>query len=355
MNFVPMIKNQILTYRVNGLVALVAALSLLTGCGQKHEVASLKSAPILSVIPVRVIKAESKKLTSHEEVVGTVRAKLHATIEAKLSGRIDQMPVRLGQKVKAGQLIASLNAAEIQARLEHAQAALQQAEREWNRAKALFDQQAATRSEYDAADSRYLLAKAGLAEARAMLGYVEIHAPFDSVVTRKWVDVGDLASPGKALVELEDPAVLQLEADIPETIANRVQLDAHLAILVEGITNGLTGTVSEIAPTVDSTSRTLRVKLDLPDASPVRSGQFARLVVPVGESNSIRVPASAVLQRGQLEVAFAVTNQTAQLHLVKTGRRVGNEVEIISGLDAGDQVVIEGAAQLVDNQPVKIQ
>jgi RND family efflux transporter MFP subunit len=128
-----------------------------------------------------------------------------------------------------------------------------------------------------------------------------------------------------------------------------------LVILVEGITNGLTGTVSEIAPTVDSTSRTLRVKLDLANASPVRSGQFARLVVPVGESNSIRVPASAVLQRGQLEIAFAVTNQTAQLHLVKTGRRVGNEVEIISGLDAGDQVVIEGAAQLVDNQPVNTQ
>jgi len=355
MNFVPMINNQNVTIHVKGAVALAAVLALLAGCGRKHETADLKSAPILPVIPVRVIKAESKKLAAREEVVGTVRAKLRATLEAKLSGRIQQMPVRLGQTVKAGQLIASLDAAEIKARLEHAQAGLQQAEREWNRAKALFDQQAATRSEYDAANSRYLLAKAASAEASAMLGYVEIHAPFDSVVTRKWVDVGDLASPGKALVELEDPAALQLEADIPEAIASRVLLDAKLGILVEGITNGLTGTVSEIAPTVDTTSRTSRVKLDLPNASPVRSGQFARLVVPVGESDSIRVPTSAVLQRGQLEIAFTVTNQIAQLHLLKTGRREGNEIEILSGLDAGDSVVVEGAAQLVDNQPVSFQ
>jgi len=355
MNFVTMMNNQIVTIQLRGAVALITALAVLAGCGQKHEAASLKTAAALPVIPVRVIKVESKKLASHEEAVGTVRAKLRATLEAKLSGRIDQLPVRLGQQVKAGQLIAHLDAVEIQARLEHAQASLQQAEREWTRTKALFDQQAATRSEYDAADSRYSLAKAALAEARAMLGYVEIHAPFDGVVTRKWVDVGDLASPGKALVELEDPAALQLEADIPEAIASRVQLDTQLGILVEGLPNGLTGTVSEIAPTADPASRTLRVKLDLPSGSSVRSGQFARLVMMVGESDSIRVPATAVVQRGQLEIVFAVTNQTAQLHLVKTGRRVGNEVEILSGLEVGDSVVIEGAAQLVDTQPVTVQ
>ena len=129
-------------------------------------------------------------------MVGTVRAKLRATLEAKLSGRIDKMPVLLGQTVKAGQLVAHLDAAEIKARLEQAEAGLQQAERDWKRTSALFDQQAATRSDYDAAESRYQVAKAALAEAQAMMGYVEVLAPFDGVVTKKWADAGDLAAPG---------------------------------------------------------------------------------------------------------------------------------------------------------------
>jgi multidrug efflux pump subunit AcrA (membrane-fusion protein) len=210
-----------------------------------------------------------------------------------------------------------------------------------------------------------------------MEGYVEVLAPFDGVVTEKWANVGDLAAPGKALVDIEDPAALQLEADVPEAIASRIQQDARLAIRVDSLKSELIGTVREIAPIADAASRTFRVKLDLPTlpddpAAPVtahsapgtqhpafstpnflRSGQFARLVLPVGETTSVRVPASAVLLRGQLEILFVVVNQRAQLHLVKTGKRVGDEVEILAGLDAGDSVVISGAAQLADGQAVR--
>ena len=288
-----------------------------------------------------------------EEVVGTVRARLHATPEAKLSGRIDKLPVVLGQRVKAGELVARLDAAEINARLEQAEAALEQAERDWKRVSALFQQQSVTRAEYDAAQSRNRLAKGAAAEAKAMMSYVEIVAPFDGVVTKKWVDVGDLAAPGKPLISIEDPSALQLEADVPQAIASRVQGGARLAARVDDVSGELTGTVSEIAPTADSVSRTFRVKVDLPGKPGLRSGQFARLAVPVGESHSLRVPASAVVQRGQLEIVFVVANQRAQLHLVKTGKRVGDEMEILSGLHAGDVVVIDGAAQLTDGQPVE--
>jgi len=288
-----------------------------------------------------------------EEVVGTVRARLHATLEAKLSGRIDKLPVVLGQRVKAGELVARLDAAEINARLEQAEAALEQAERDWKRVSALFQQQSVTRAEYDAAQSRNRLAKGAAAEAKAMMSYVEIVAPFDGVVTKKWVDVGDLAAPGKPLISIEDPSALQLEADVPQAIASRVQGGARLAARVDDVSGELTGTVSEIAPTADSVSRTFRVKVDLPGKPGLRSGQFARLAVPVGESHSLRVPASAVVQRGQLEIVFVVANQRAQLHLVKTGKRVGDEMEILSGLHAGDVVVIDGAAQLTDGQPVE--
>jgi RND family efflux transporter MFP subunit len=325
---------------------------LLSGCGRRPETHPAAQ-PGLAAAQVQVHTAESREQATTEEVAGTVRAKLRATLEAKLSGRIDKMPVLLGQAVKAGQLVARLDAAEIKARLEQAQASLQQAERDWKRTSALFDQQAATRSEYDAAESRHGVAKAAVAEAQAMMSYVEVLAPFDGVVTKKWVDVGDLASPGKPLIDIEDPSLLQLEAGVPEAIASRIQQDARLGIRVDAMKGELEGTVREIAPTADPASRTFRVKLDLPRTAGLMSGQFARLVVPIGQSSSVRVPVAAVILRGQLEILFVVANQRAQLRLVKTGRRIGDEVEILAGLEVGESVVVGGAALLADGQPVE--
>jgi multidrug efflux pump subunit AcrA (membrane-fusion protein) len=111
--------------------------------------------------------------------------------------------------------------------------------------------------------------------------------------------------------------------------------------------------VSEIAPNADPGSRTFRVKLDLPPAPGLRPGQFVRLQVPVGESRCLRVPASALVQRGQLEIVFVAANQKAQLRLAKTGRCFGNTVEVLSGLDADDSVVVDGADRLSDGQPVE--
>ena len=334
------------------LLALPAGMVLLAGCGKAHQ-GHAAAQPELPSVQVRTQTVEAKPLASIEEVVGTVRAKLSATIEAKTSGRITDLPVVLGQKVKAGELVARLDAPEIKARLDQAEASLQQADRDSKRVSSLFNQQAATRAEYEAADSRYLVAKGVVAEARAMMGFVEILAPFDGVVTRKWVDVGDQAAPGKPLVDIEDPSNLRLEADVPEAIASKIKQDARMTIRVGQSTGDLSGTMAEIAPIADPTSRTFRVKLDVPASPGLMLGQFARLIVPAGEYTSMRVPTSAVVQRGQMEILFVVENQHARLHLVKTGRRVNDETEILSGLDSGDSVVVDNPQQLVDGQPLQ--
>jgi RND family efflux transporter MFP subunit len=322
------------------------------GCEPKHEAVTVHAAN-LPTAPVRVQLVEKKSRTITEEVVGTVRAKLRATLEARLSGRIEKMPVVLGQKVQQGQLIARLDAGEIAARLEQAEASLQQAERDWKRVSSLFEQQSVTRAEYDSAQSRQRLATGAAAEAKAMMGYVEIVAPFNGVVTRKWADRGDLAAPGKPLVDLEDPATLQLEADAPEAIASHIKGGSQIQVRVDAISSALEGVVSEIAPAADPLSRTFRVKLDLPPTVGLMTGQFARLAVPIGERKSVRVPVAAVVQRGQLEIVFSISGQRAQMHLVKTGKRVGDEIEVLSGLESGQSVVINGADQLTDGQPVE--
>jgi membrane fusion protein, multidrug efflux system len=326
---------------------------LLASCSREPAAHPAQSA--IPPVQIRVQNAVGKAYITSEEVVGTVRAKLRASLEAKVSGRIDRLPVVLGQTVKVGQLLARLDAPEIKARLEQAQAGLAQAEREWKRAAALLQQQAMTRAEFDSAESRYRVAQAAVAEGQAMLGYIEVLAPFDGVVTRKWVDVGDLAAPGKPLIDIEDPSALQLEADVPEAIASKIQPNALLAVRLDAPNTELNASVSEIAPSADPASRTFRVKLTLPQTPGLMPGRFARLVVPIGENNSVRVPAAAVVLRGQIELLFVVTNQHAQLRLVKTGKRFGDETEILAGVDGGENVVVSGASLLMDGQAVEIK
>jgi RND family efflux transporter MFP subunit len=258
-----------------------------------------------------------------------------------------------GQLVKAGELLAQLDAREVKARLDQALAVREQAEQELRRAKELLKQQVASQQEFDAVQSRARVAVAGVTEAETMMGYAKVVAPFAGIVTRKLADVGDLAAPGKVLLEMEDPSALRLEADVPEALIDRVVIGSKFSIRVSSLTNALEASASEITPVSDPNSRTFLVKYDLPPAIGLRVGQFGRVLVPVGETAALRVPVAAMVQRGQMELVFVATNAHAQLRLVRTGKRIGEEVEVVSGIEAGEVIVCEGAANLADGQPLE--
>ena len=335
---------------------LVAAIPFFSGCHKASEQNQTK----LPSTAVRIQVVERKSRAATEDVVGTVRPKLSAAIEAKVSGRIEQMLVVPGQSVKAGERLVQLDAHEIQSRLDQAAAARQQAESDLKRFTALLEQKILSQSEFDNAQSKFRMAAAAEAEVKTMLGYTQIVAPFAGVITRKLADVGDLAAPGKTLLQMENPDTLRFEADVPEALIGNVKLGDKLAVRIAAVAKEIDGTVAEMSPAADPNSRTYLVKLDLPGATGLRSGQFGRVAVPVGEASAIRVPAAAVIQRGQMELVFVVANghahgNQAQLRLVKTGSRVGDEVEIVSGLNSGDRVVAEGASALADGQPVTVK
>ena len=323
-------------------------LCALAGCGREQPPAAETSPPLA----VRIAPVTKKERAAGEEVVGTVRPKLQAVIEAKVSGRIETLAVTPGQKVKAGDLLAQLDAREIQARLDQARAVRDQAARELERARKLFEQKITSQAEFDAVQARERVAAGAATEAETALGYLKIVAPFNGVVTRKLADVGDLAAPGKPIVEMEDPAALRFEAGVPEALIGGIKIAGQLPVRVSSLTSDLQGTVVEIAPVADAASRTYLVKLDLPPMDALRSGQFGRVIVPTGNADSIWVPAPAVITRGQMEIVFVAVNERAQLRLVRTGKRTASEVELLAGISAGENVVIEGAEQLRDGQPI---
>jgi len=256
-----------------------------------------------------------------------------------------------GQEVKTGELLVQLDAREAKAKLDQAIAQRQQAQNDLKRAEVLRAKQIITPADFEAAQSKEQVAVAAAAEAETNVAYAIITAPFDGVITRKLSDVGDLASPGKPLLELEDPRVLQFEAAVPEAVIENVKLGARFPVHI--LSNEVEGTVSEIAPSADATSRTFLVKLDLSKAAGLRAGQFGRVAIPVSETNVLRAPATAVIQRGQMELVFVLADNHAQLRIVKTGRRFGNEVELLSGVSAGEQVITDNATSLVDGEPVE--
>jgi len=284
--------------------------------------------------------------------VGTVRARQRAVIESKVSGRIAQMPVSLGQVVAPGETLVQLDVREMEARLEQAQAEQARAQADLNRLQPLLKQGAVTPQEFDAAQSRARVAEGAVSEARTLLGYAEIRAPFRGVITKKLADMGDLATPGKPLLELEDPSSLRVEVNVPEALIGRVRAGESMPVHLPALNRTLTGTVGEVAPAADATSHTFLVKLDVPATGDLRAGMFGRVSVPVGESSELRVPKAAVVTRGQLELVFVVEKGVAHMRLVRTGGVTGSEVELLSGVAPGDVVVVEGAAGLEDGQPV---
>lgn len=325
---------------------------LLVGCGRhSHPDSSIATLPSVTV------QVQTAKLEPHlgvEEVVGTVRSQFRAVVAAKVSGRVTTYRATPGTRVKAGDLLAQLEVQEIAAKVDQARAVLEQAQIEFGRQSQLMARDATTRQEYDAANARAKVAQAGLNEAQTVLGYARVTAPFDGVVTRKLADIGDLAMPGKPLLEIEAPTAFRFEADLPEAILDRVQLGATMNVVITSVSIPLLATVSEIAPVADAVSRTFQVKLDLPPAPGLRTGQFGRVAVPVAQTQLLLVPAQAVLKRGQLELVFVVNEGKAILRLIKTGKVLDRQVEVLSGLHQGERVVVTEVDKLVEGQPLTL-
>jgi RND family efflux transporter MFP subunit len=339
--------------RMHGWAAAVLVIWTV-GCG-RHEAAKTSAEPALPTAAVRTATITASPHPMTEEIVGTVRARLRARLEAKVSGRVKEMRVVDGQTVKAGELLATLDVREIQAELDQALARREQAERDLKRFSNLVEQGAVTRQEFDAAQARASVAIGAVTQAETLLDHARITAPFSGVVTRKLADVGDLATPGKPLVELEDPTSLRLEANVPESLYGAVKPAAVMKVSIPALDRVFTGTVGEISPAVDAGSRTFLVKLDLPQDPALRAGLFGRVSVPVGESSALRIPMAALVVRGQMEMVFVVTDGRAQLRLVRSGGKSGGEVVVLAGLSAGETVVVDGGAALRDGQPLEVQ
>jgi RND family efflux transporter MFP subunit len=318
-----------------------------------HE-ATPRSAQPRPAIAVRVDRAHLAARAVGEEVVGTVRARNSAVLSPTVVGRVSELRVTLGSRVRAGDVLARLSAPEIDARLEQARALFERKEVDLGRAKRLVDDGAITPTVYDAALTEFHIARGARDEASAMTDHTVLRAPFAGVVTSKTANVGDTAMPGQPLFVVEDTGRLRLEATLAEGAARSLAPGQKVQAQIDGVARDLAGTVAEISPVADPASRTVLAKIDLPVDPALRPGLFGRLLLASSESSSLVVPLAAVVRHGQLEGVFVVEGGTARLRLVRTGRERAGVVEIASGLSEGEAVAESDVGLLADGQPVEV-
>ncbi|MCB1234249.1 MAG: efflux RND transporter periplasmic adaptor subunit [Verrucomicrobiae bacterium] len=326
-----------------------------TGCGGGRSETNARQA--FPAAPVTVQTVQSETVPVFEEVVGTVRPRQEAQVSAKVSGRVLSIEAVPGKRVKAGETLARIDAEELNASRERAKAALEQAERDLERFEKLKQSGAATQSELEQAEARQRMAAATLKEAETVADNTAVTAPFDGVVTRKLMEPGDFAAPGRPLFSMEDSSLLRLQIAVAESLAGEIKIGDAFRVRVEGAGGAdVEGRVSEVAPSADVGSRTFSIKLDLPANEALRAGQFGRAFLPRGDRRALRVPESAVIARGQMDYVFvAADDGVARLRIVRTGEARDGAVEILAGLDGGEAVVTDPPAELRDGQPLSIK
>jgi RND family efflux transporter MFP subunit len=371
------------------LIAATAVLFAACGSPEKHPA---EAGPAVSGVQTEVVHLESAPLLY--QAVGTVRSANTAILAAQLPGTVREVRVQAGDRVRRGQLLAVLDdrsalaqvqgaeagvneamqgEAEVEQALKAATADRQFAEATFDRYKVLLAKNSLSRQEYDGAEARY---QAALANERGMeakkqqivarqqqarsqqesaqtyLSYARILSPLDGVVTAKSVDAGTVVMPGTPLLTVEDTARYRVEASLPEEYLPHATVGETV-----NVTTGhgaCDGRVAEVVPAADVTSHTFVVKIDLPSGCECRSGEYGQASFPIGQANSLAVPGSALVEHGELQGIFVVTsNSTVEYRLVKTGRTVGNRVEILSGLAAGEKIAVSQIDQLRDGGRVE--
>lgn len=333
-----------------GVVALLVALA---GC---------TSAPQASVAPAQPPAAISTAVAtlveqgSVEVLPGTVKAATAATLMARVPGVVGRIAATPGTMVVAGAVLVELDAQELAARRDQAQAIATQAAADVQRLTPLLERQSTSQAEYDAAKARAAGSAAAAAEAGIMVGYTRLTAPFAGVVVRKHVEIGDLLSPGRPVIELEDPTSLRLEVEVPETLAARVALGTSLRVQLVAAALDQPAAVVEVSPAFDPVSRSVLVKLALPPtATGLRSGQFGRVTIPVSGGAQLSVPSAAIVRRGQLDAVFVIADGVAHLRLVRLGGSTADRTAIRAGLGADEVVAVDGATTLRDGQRVTVR
>lgn len=284
------------------------------------------------------------QLTLPAEAV--LEATRQATVATQVSGRIVDVKIEAGQRVKAGQLLMTVDAREATETAAAARAQQVQAEANFQRTQNLFKQKFVSQAALDKAEADLKSARAQAGAAGAGASHAAITAPIAGIIATRHADLGELAAPGRALVTVFDPKGLRAIASIPQFKLKDAQQATAAKIEFPESRRWLDGARIEILPTVDAKSHTATARVYLPDDPALMEGlvpgMAARVHFVVGTAQKLTVPASAILRRGEISAVYVIVADKPRLRQVRLGEPVPDgEIEVLSGLSTGETVSLD--------------
>jgi RND family efflux transporter MFP subunit len=364
---------------INGFVLLLLAL-VATGCKEKIKGGKVDvERPVITGITLSVV--EKSSIEDYYETSATVRAKNVANVSTRMMGEVTSLNVREGDFVRQGQVLLTVDDRDIEERIKAAESGYKEALKgleaarqnrslvdiTYQRHKKLHDEKAISQQEldqietqkkvseieYERAEEMVNRAKAGLSEVKVYQGYTRIKAPFSGIVTEKKIERGNMAVPGAPLLTIEDSSSYRVEANIDERFSGLLKKGMPVDIRIESVGLDTKGTVSEVIPTIDPMTRTFLIKIDL-KASGLRSGLYANIRIPVGKKEAILVPQKAVVEKGQLTGVYVADDEgIVTFRPVKTGKRYGEAIVVLSGLNSKERIVTDGIERVIDGGVIR--
>jgi RND family efflux transporter MFP subunit len=319
---------------------------------------ALPAADAAAAAALKTVSVASASMPDERLLDGTVEAVNQATVSAQTAGRIETISVDVNDHVAAGSVIIRIRSTEQVASLAQAQAALKEAtareaeaQARYQRindmyqrrvvAKATLDEASAAR---DSAVARLAAARAGVDAAREGVAYTEVRAPYAGVITRKFVQVGELVAPGTPLVAVASLDALRVVAEVPQSVIEQVRKVRKAVVYVDGKRIEATGLTP--FPSAEPQTNTFRVRIELPKGVPgLAPGMFAKVGLVTGEADLLLVPRVAVVERSEMRAVYVVApDGRVSLRQVRLGHARGDQIEILAGLVVGDVVALDPAA-----------
>jgi len=321
-------------------------------------------APIAFAAVPATVEVVARELPQAFAAEGTVEAVKQATVGAQATGRVVELAVKVGDSVRAGQLIARIDAREADqavaaslSQVAEAEANLANAKRAYERNRELVAQKFVSQAALDQSEAAYKAAQAQVASLKAVAGqaatqrsFATVVAPFAGVVGATHVEAGDLATAGREIATVFVPGDLRVTATLPQAALARWKRELPVAVELPVLNRTVTAVRATVVPIADTRTHTVKVRLDLPLAEGLLPGQFARARFPTGTVRAVAVPPSALLRRGEVTAVYVVDKDgRALLRQVRTGDTLvdpkdGSVVEILSGLRTGERIAANPVA-----------
>lgn len=343
------------------LLPIIAVAALLIGSrfmgrsGPERPAAGIPARPAQAAgVPVYTHRVMPRLLREEVTATGTVRAAESIELTSEITGKIVALSFHEGRPVKRGDLLVKLDDSELRAQLERAQHRVRLAAVQADRQRELLAGRGTSQQNFDAAvnEQRVLEAEANL--IRAQLEKTELRAPFDGVIGLRYVSVGSFVDPSTRIATLQSLDELKVDFSISERHMARISSGAPVVIQVAGQSNPLEGQVYAIEPLIDATTRTIQIRARAENPGNILSGAFATVRLGLREiPDAMMVPTTAILPGLNQQTVFVMNGGRAESRQVQTGLRLAREVQITSGLEAGDIVITSGQLQLRPGDAVR--